>query len=92
MIGDREYRDPDADEELPPVDAMLRFDPPQRDIPTAPAWVERRGRIVVVRHTWPEGDATTERTYPTTGKALIGYAYQAATLRQRGYTDVPSDG
>ena len=88
MIGDRENpHDDTVDDVLPPVDAMLRFNPPPRDPPTPPCWLELRDRFVVARHTTPEGDATTERCYGSQADALRGYAAQAAKLRQIGYTD-----
>lgn len=88
MIGDNEHPTEDTVETLPPLDAMLRFNPPVQDPPTPPAWVERRGSMVVIRHTWPDGsEATTERTYASDGKALIGFACQVAALRKRGYAD-----
>jgi hypothetical protein len=88
MIGDRETPREEITEELPPLDHVVRLNPPPVDPPLPPAWVERHGRIVVIRHTWPSGEeGLTERVYPTVGKALIGYATQVSFLRHRGYTD-----
>lgn len=92
MIGDRETPQATPVEQLPPTDAALLFNPPVRDgLPCPPAWVERRGRMVIIRHAWPEGDATFERSYATEAKAIIGFACRVSGLRGRGYTDAFPD-
>jgi len=105
MIGDREDRDGSAvrddlpmddatvEHDLPPVDACLLFNPPPPvdGLRLVPAYVERRAQWVVIRHCWPEGDATTETPYPSVARALHGYARQVAALKGRGYTDATAD-
>lgn len=98
MIGDREQRDDEGPvEEWGPLDAMVRLNPPPDDnglgIPRPPAWVERYGRTVVVRHTFPDDNsATTETPHASDAAAIRGLATQVAALLRRGYTLVISDG
>lgn len=89
MTGDHEGRD---DEFMPladfgPLDAMVRLSPPDGD-PAPPAWVERYGAVIVVRHTFPDGDVTREMFATTEAFALLRYAREVAFLVSRGYAVV----
>lgn len=90
MIGDREGPNPheaDADD-LGPLDAMVRLNPPESSMP--PAWVERYGRVVVIRHTFPGGSSpTTETVHPSEADAIRGVARAVAVLTGRNYEVVP---
>jgi hypothetical protein len=97
VIGDREYHDnePETEEDLGPLDAMVRMDAPEpeNNMPRLPpAWVERYGRFVLVRHTFPAGDSSTVTPYPSDGQAVRFMAVQVAALLGRGYRLVAGDG
>ena len=100
MIGDREYPDgqPPEVEAWGPLDAMTRLNPPVApvtvggglvQIPRPPAWVERYGCFVIIRHTFADGgSAVTERLYPSDGRAVQGMAGLIGGLLKIGYTVV----
>lgn len=100
MIGDRERPDDPGDvpqgapyepeEGYGPLDAMVRLNPPG-GLP--PAWVERYGRLIVLRHTWPGAPSSvTECPYGTEADALRAMAHKVAFLIRRGYHLVVGDG
>lgn len=87
MIGDREHgdgyeREPKVD--LGPLDAMVRLEPPD-DLPI-PAWIERYGAVVVIRHTHADGPGVAREIYCSSdGTAVQRYARAVAELVDRGY-------
>lgn len=87
MIGDRENRDDDY--EVPevdhgPLDAMVRMEPPE-DLPV-PAWVERHGTVVIVRHTHGTGPNVLRESYcSSVAAAVVHYAREVGRLQARGY-------
>lgn len=88
MIGDREHNDGYEREpvvDFGPLDAMVRLEPPQ-DLPV-PAWVERHGSLVVIRHTHADDgpDVTREIYCPSTSAAIHRYARAVGEMVAQGY-------
>lgn len=84
----------DEDTGYGPLDAMVRLSPPPVD-PAAPSitndlvFVERYGRIVVVRHRDPLGvgaDVLRETAYPTEAVALRHFAHRVGLFLHDAYT------
>jgi hypothetical protein len=95
MIGDREDREPETADDLGPLDAAVRLNPPptisrQGDpigsLPLPPAWVERYDQVVVLRHVFDnQRESTTTTSYRSAADALRGFAQRVAFLTGRGY-------
>jgi hypothetical protein len=76
-----------------PLDAAVRLNPPvDIQVQLPPAWVERYGRLIVIRHVYDsQRESVTETMHPTEARAVQALARAVGVLYGRGYSRVDGD-